>query len=199
MSSDGGFDDVKPLYASGERCPGRIPWQSNCDSSNISSWSLAADTEFTITGTRTYDNRPASEDGLMGLEPIWCVEMDSTTPGLTLVRGVGNPVARIGHGYVNHLCADCGSTLSSLYGVGMFRCLARLVGHRGHPPRVSGESPVVIRGITTTVLRDRSTFSNCRCNSGRRYTPPCPTFSPTFVCSISRVTDSMVPVQPITG
>jgi len=118
--SDGGFDDAKPLYASGERCPGRIPWQSNCDSSNISSWSLAADTEFTITGTRTYDNRPASEDGLMGLEPIWCVEMDSTTPGLTLVRGVGNPVARIGHGYVNHLCADCGSTLSSLYGVGMF-------------------------------------------------------------------------------
>jgi len=132
--SDGGFESPELRFSTGSECPGRVPWDRTCGSSNISSWSLAAGTQFVVTGTRTFDNRPTTSDGLLGLEPIWCVEMDAMTPGLTRIGGVSHPVAKIGMSYVNHLCPDCGKNLESLYGMGIFGAWRNTSSHRGLQP-----------------------------------------------------------------
>lgn len=119
----GSFDSPQPSYADGSVCPGRVPWDEPCGSTDTTTWRIDAGHDFLVTDTHTWDDRSAGDTGIHGMEPIWAV---------TIMGGTGNTriresamLPRINLSYLDHLCPDCGSPTEDMYG-GAFRAWRRM-------------------------------------------------------------------------
>jgi len=120
-----GFDNPQPQFADGSVCPGRIPWESTCGSTNTVTYEIPANTEFTVLETLTWDNRTSADTAIGGMEPVWAVGIDPSSPGIVTLRGTPGPLCYVNLAYLDHLCPDCGEPTGNLYG-GVFSAWRRL-------------------------------------------------------------------------
>lgn len=120
---DNDFMNLMEDYREGRQCPGRVPWDRShrCDATTVDIviFEMELSKTYVVQNTKTYDNRPASDTAMFGMEPIWALGIDSTEVSITR-WDLGTPLEYvwIDRSYMIQLCPDCGEPTQNYYGEG---------------------------------------------------------------------------------